>query len=36
MGWSFNFPIIKLSPMRAIDMIRKNGSDHIMINSADD
>ena len=23
MGWSFNFPIIKLSPMRAIDMIRK-------------
>ena len=36
MDWSFNFPIIKLSPMRAIDMIRKNGSDHIMINSADD
>lgn len=30
------YPITKLSPRRAIDMIRKNGSDHIMINSAAD
>jgi predicted metal-dependent TIM-barrel fold hydrolase len=30
------YPITKLSPKRAMDMIRRNGSDHIMINSAAD
>jgi predicted metal-dependent TIM-barrel fold hydrolase len=30
------YPLTKLSPKRAIDIIRKNGSDNIMINSAAD
>jgi predicted metal-dependent TIM-barrel fold hydrolase len=30
------YPLTKLSPKRAIDMIKRNGSDRIMINSAAD